>query len=154
TYTVPGQPFIDCNWGWQVVFYELYRLGGLPVVQAANCLVLVVLMALLVGLCRWRGGSALAAGGVGVLTFLGLWQQAVLIRPQTTSFLLFVVLYVLLEGAQRRRWLLGLAPLVLAAWVNCHGGFPVGLGLVGCYVLAALLDPAPLSPRGRGAGDE
>jgi hypothetical protein len=144
SYTVPGRPFIDCNWGWQVVFFELYRLGGLPLLQAVNCAVLVALMALLVGLCQRRGGSALAAALAGVLTVLGLWQQAVLIRPQTTSFLLFVVLYALLEGADRRRWLLGLAPLVLAVWVNCHGGFPVGLGLVGCYVLAALLEtPAP-----------
>ena len=50
TFTVPDRPFIDDNWGWQVVFYGLYRLGGLPLVQAANCLVLVVMMAVLVGL--------------------------------------------------------------------------------------------------------
>jgi hypothetical protein len=48
TFTVPGIPLRDVNWGWQAAFYLLYRAGGLPLVQTANSAVLVVTMGLLV----------------------------------------------------------------------------------------------------------
>src|SRR5262249_40547815 len=59
------------------------------------------------------------------------------IRPQTYSMLLFVLLYGVLELSAGRRLLLALPPLLLALWANMHGGFPIGLMLVGCYVVAA-----------------
>jgi hypothetical protein len=136
TYTVSGQPLQDVNWGWQVLFYQLYSLGGLPLVQTANSLILAAMMALLVGLTRRRCGSLAVAVAVCVIAFFGLWQLLI-IRPQTLSLLLFVALYAILEAAPRRRSLLLLPPLVMALWVNVHGGFPIGLVLIGCYALAA-----------------
>src|SRR5437660_1311242 len=101
TYTVPGQPFQDVNWLSQLAFYGVYRAGGLDLLQAANALVLAGTMAVLVWLC-WRAScSLLVAGGVGLFVFLGLWQLF-LIRPQTISLLLFVLLYAALEGSERR----------------------------------------------------
>ena len=136
TYTVHGQPVQDVNWGWQVCFYELYSVGGLPLVQAANSAILALMMAVLVGLAWRRSGSLLAASAVCVFAFFGLWQMLI-IRPQTLSLLLFVVLYAILEAAPRRRGLLLLPPLVMAVWVNVHGGFPIGLVLIGCYALGS-----------------
>jgi hypothetical protein len=138
TYTVAGWPLRDANWGWQVLFYRVHQLGGLPLVQVVNSLALTLMLGVLFGLALRRSGSALAASGACVFTFFGLWQMLI-IRPQTFSLLLFVVLYAVLEGARRRRWLLALPPPLLALWVNLHGGFPVGLVLLGCYVLAAFL---------------
>jgi hypothetical protein len=70
------------------------------------------------------------------LTVIGLWQLLI-IRPQTYSLLLFVGLHTVLERAwERRIWLLA-APWFLALWVNLHGGFPIGLVLVGSYAAAA-----------------
>ena len=54
TYTVGGEPLRDVNWGWQVAFYRLYELGGLPLVQAANAALLAATMAVLVGVARRR----------------------------------------------------------------------------------------------------
>ncbi len=139
TYTVHGQPLQDVNWGWQVCFYELYSVGGLPLVQAANSAILALMMAVLVGLAWRRSGSLLAASAVCVFAFFGLWQMLI-IRPQTLSLLLFVVLYAILEAAPRRRGLLLLPPLVMAVWVNVHGGFPIGLVLIGCYVWGSVLE--------------
>ena len=136
TYTVPHQHFQDVNWLSQLVFYRIWQLGGLPLLQVVNALVLAGTMGIVVGLGRRMSGSMAAAGGAGVFAFLGLWQLF-LIRPQSFSMLLFVSLYACLEGAERRRWLLLLAPLHLALWVNLHGAFPIGIVLVGCYGLAA-----------------
>jgi hypothetical protein len=139
TFTVAGKPFQDCNWIWQVLFYRVHELGGLSLVQAVNSAVLALVVGLLGHLAWRRCGSSTAAAGVGILAFFGLWQ-VMIIRPQTFSLLLFVLLLSVCEAGQRRRWLLVLAPVVLALWANLHGGFPVGLLLVGCYTLATGLE--------------
>jgi hypothetical protein len=134
TYTVGGQPLQDVNWIWQVLFYQLHTLGGLALVQTVNSSILAVMMALLV-LHAWRrSGSLIAASAAGIFAFFGLWQLLI-IRPQTLSLLLFVLLHGFLEGAERRRWLLLVPPLLMVIWVNVHGGFPIGLVLIGGYVV-------------------
>jgi hypothetical protein len=148
TYTVAGRPFQDVNWLSQLLFFRIYQLGGLDLLQAVNGVLVAAVMALLVWLCRRASGSLLLAAGVGIFVFLGLWQLCVLIRPQTFSLLLFVLLYAVLETADRRPWLLAVAPGLLALWVNMHGGFPIGLVLIGCYLLAAFLEGAWNQGRG------
>src|SRR5205807_541644 len=100
-------------------------------------------------------GSPAAACAACVFAFFGLWQLLI-IRPQTLSLLLFVVLLNLLDGAGRRRWLLAFPPLVMALWVNLHGGFPIGLVLLGAWALGELagrwLQPSgPAEDGGAGA---
>jgi hypothetical protein len=136
TYTVPGHAFQDTNWLTQLFYYALHSLGGLSLVQFVNSLTLAVMMGLLVALCWRRSRSLLLSGGLGVCVFIGL-LQLLIIRPQTFSLLLFVGLYAVLELADRRRWLLLVPPAIMALWVNLHGGFPIGLILIGCYFLAA-----------------
>src|SRR5207302_7496824 len=109
-------------WLSQVVFFLLYREGGLALVQVVNALVTALTMGLLVLLCRRVSGSLVAAMVVGIATFLGLWQ-VLTIRPQTFSLFLFVVLFDVLERSERRPALLFLAPVLLALWPNLHGAF-------------------------------
>jgi hypothetical protein len=136
TYTVPGTPFQDANWLTQVVYYELYDAGGLSLVQLVNSLTLAAVFGVLVYL-GWRGGGSIRVAAVlCVFAFFAMWQ-VLIIRPQTFSLLLFVMLYTILLGAERRPWLLLFPPVVLALWANLHGGFPVGLVLVGTFLAAA-----------------
>jgi hypothetical protein len=136
TYTVAGQPFQDANWLTQLAYYGLYHHGGLELVQLANALTTALTLTWLVLLCRRKCGFLPVAVAVGIFTFFGLWQ-VLTIRPQTFSLLLFVVLYDLLDRAERRPgWLLA-PPLLLALWANLHGAFPAGLMLLGCFFLGA-----------------
>jgi hypothetical protein len=139
TYTVAGQPLRDASWGWQVAFYHLYRLGGLELVQVVNSLLLGLTVALLVAQAWRRSGSLTAASLFSVVAVLGLWQ-ILLIRTQTASLLLFVLLSLILDLSRSHRGWLCLPPVLLALWANLHGGFPVGLILVGCYVMGNALD--------------
>lgn len=139
TFTVAGTTFRDVNWLWQIVFYHLFRFGGLPLVQTTNSAALAVTFGLLFAFARQRSGSNFLACGVSVAAFLGIWPL-LLIRPQTFSLLLFVVLQIVLDEAHARpRWLF-VVPLILALWVNLHGGFPVGLVLVAAHGLAAIAE--------------
>lgn len=139
TYTVAGQPFQDNNWLTQLFYHAVFQLGGLPLVQTVNSLTLALTFGLLVWLCRQKSGSLPLAGAIGVFAFFGTWQLLI-IRPQTFSLLLFVLLYAALEFSDRRRWLLLVPPVILALWANLHGGFPIGLVLVGSYLLVAVVE--------------
>ncbi|MBY0523634.1 MAG: hypothetical protein K2R98_09545 [Gemmataceae bacterium] len=132
----PDRHLVNPNWGSQVVYYGLYALGGLDLVFLVNALVLASAMALLVHHCRRRSESARLAAALGLFAFFGLWQFMT-VRPQSFAFLLFLLLYTILERSSERRWLLALAPPVLAVWVNLHGSFPMGCALIGLYLLDA-----------------
>jgi hypothetical protein len=149
TFTVNGQPLRDVNWAWQAAFYWLYRVGGLPLVQTANSAILAVAFTLLFMLTSWRCASRAVACGVCVVAFLGLWPLMI-IRPQSLSLLLFVVLMIAMDRANKdRRWLL-LPPVVMTIWVNVHGGFPIGVFLVGVCTAARCV--AMLVPRRPASG--
>lgn len=142
TFTVPVRDFQDANWLTQILYYHLYKLGGLSLIQLVNALTLAGMMVWLVCLCRRVSRSWGIAAILGVFCFAGLWQSFT-IRPQTFSFLLFVALYDVLERSAARRWLLLVPPALLALWVNVHGAFPIGLGLVGLYWVAAVWEHWP-----------
>jgi hypothetical protein len=131
TYTVAGQGFVDNNWLTQVVAWQLYRFGGIELLQAANSLLLAATVAILVGLGMRLGASPRVAAGVGVAMVVGL-SQTLLIRPQTVSMLLFAALLLVLI-TRRALWT---APLILMLWANVHGAFPIGLVLISCFVIA------------------
>jgi len=136
-FTIDGQPIhADANWLTQLAFFRLFQLGGLPLLQLVNSLLLAATIALVVWLAWRKSGSMRLAALLAVFTFLGLWQ-ILLIRPQTLSLLLFTLMLAILELSETRRWLLMLPPLLVVFWVNMHGAFPVGVMLVGCYWLAA-----------------
>jgi hypothetical protein len=117
----------------------------LPLVQTVNSLVLALMIGLVVWHCWKATGSLLIADVVGALVFFGIWQTLI-IRPQTFSLLLFVLLSLVLSS--RHRWLLLFAPAIMALWANMHGGFPIGLVLIGAHCLGAFIDAA--WRRGRG----
>jgi hypothetical protein len=136
TFTVPGREFQDVNWLTQVVYYLLYEHGGLDLVQFVNAFTLAITFTLLLMVCRRVSGSLLLGSAVGIATFFGLWQ-VLTIRPQTFSLLLFVLMFDVLERAQRNPWWLLAPPALTALWANVHGAFPAGLMLLGCFGLAA-----------------
>lgn len=139
TYTIGGQSVRDPNWLTQLGFYALHQLGGLPLVVTVNSLLLAAALAGVVWLCQREWKSWTLSAGLGLVAAAGLWQLLI-VRPQTVSLALFVILYAVLLAAQRNvRWLLA-APPLCALWVNSHGAFPIGLILLGCFALASVWD--------------
>ncbi|MDB5291287.1 MAG: hypothetical protein JWL69_2528 [Phycisphaerales bacterium] len=139
TFTAGGHLLRDANWLTQVGYYRLFEWGGLPLTQFVNALILAATMAVLFRLCRRVSGSSAAAMAVGVFVFLGLWQLF-LIRPQTLSLLLFVIVLGVLHEAKHRPRLLFVPPIVMTLWANVHGGFPIGLVLIGAFAMAAVIE--------------
>jgi hypothetical protein len=136
-WTTAGRPWLDQNWGAQLVLYGIWRLGGFPLVVVVNALLAVATWALVAAACRRRTANLrLIAGAV----FTGYVAAAATFsaRPQMFSLLLFAVELYLLEVARTRPRAALAIPLLMPLWANLHGAFLVGVGLLAIEVAAAV----------------
>jgi hypothetical protein len=136
--TRAGQPWTNPSWLAQLLLYGTYRFAGLPGLN-----VLTALMVTLAFACIWPlmdgPGLLRAFVLVAAATVSGVYWSA---RPQILSFALAGACLLLLEkGRTDRRWWMAL-PLLLALWANIHGGFIIGLLLIGIYLGGELIEAA------------
>lgn len=134
-----GQAWIYPGWLAQIVLYAVYQGLGF-----AGLNLLTGGMVLLAFATLWPvlEAAPLVRGFVLVLgaAASGIFWSA---RPQIFTLALAGVFVALLERLRRDEakqwwWL----PLLMVLWVNLHGGFAVGLMLIGVYVAGELLDIA------------
>ncbi len=131
SHTADGRFWMNHEWLSQASFYAAYWTGGLPLltVLAAGAVTgtLAIVWSLMTGPTLLRLGLITFT----VMTFSRTWTP----RPYVFTELLLGVCATLLVS-KRPRWL----PLVFVLWANLHGGFTLGLALVGAWVIAALPD--------------
>ena len=144
SWTMGGKPWVNFEWGSELVFYGLVRLGGTPLLWLFRSAALFVVVGLFVGLLRlWKIPDRWGVLAAPVLTaalvpLFGL-------RPEMFSLIFFMLELHLLE---RRRLgapgpgaglFLALHLGLYAAWANLHAGFAAGLMLCLCYGAGELL---------------
>ena len=121
------------EWLAQVIFYLAYAAGGFPGLVLLRVAILSA-YCLLVGLVVFRrtGGfyRALIAAGASALV-AGFFLSD---RPYQLTYLLLAATVAILEF---RRWL-WLLPAMMFVWANLHGGFFLGLVVLGVYCAEAL----------------
>jgi hypothetical protein len=135
-WTTAGRPWLDQNWGAQLVLYGIWRLGGFPLLTVVNALLAVAAWGLVAAACRRRTANVrviAAAILVGYATAVATFSA----RPQMFSLLLFAAELYLLEVARARPRVALVIPLLMPLWANLHGAFAVGIGLLVIEVAAA-----------------
>ena len=144
TFTVQGQPWLDQQWGAQVVLRLVESVGG--------WVGLAVFRAALVGVIF--GGTALIAVRRGLdirtaavlsLVAFVVAAPALALRPQLLGMLCFVAVLLLVVDRRdhpRRLWL---APVIVAIWANLHGSFFLGPLVLGLAWLEDLHDRVPVA---------
>jgi hypothetical protein len=152
SYSAPGHPWFNHEWGAEVVFAALYRLGGTPALFALKFGLGLVILAAIAGaarlLARTRGVGPIhpaTSAAVLVVVFAALGPGASF-RPQLLTMTCLALEWWLLEQADGVLFATGTAggalaavPLVMLVWTNAHGGFPVGVGLHGIFVACVLV---------------
>jgi hypothetical protein len=141
SYTMSGAPFVPYEWLAEVASALSYRWAGLAGPVALHGIVIGLTFVVLLAQLRARGHAALLALGVTALA-VGISSMHWIARPHAFTFLGAAVFAAVLDGWQggRRshRWL-WLLPVSMILWANLHGGFLVGLVLLGIYGGADLL---------------
>lgn len=138
SFTNYGKAWVAHEWLSEAIFYVIYSRFGFNV--------LIVVFALLTALAFWiafkRSNSNPLIGGTAAL--IGVWAilPNVGVRPRIFTLLLSSVYLALLARYARRgegREIWWLVPLMVL-WVNLHGGFLMGLVLIGLTIVGIPLD--------------
>lgn len=131
--------YIDHEWGTGLVCFSLLKWFG-P----------LSLMILKISLALATLGLAFFYERQEKISWPVLWLLVVpaffpilpgyvpVIRSHAFSFVFFAATLVCLEAINRgRRWPAALLVFIIWIWANMHGGFVVGLGMIGIYTLIA-----------------
>jgi hypothetical protein len=138
SFTNYGRAWVAHEWLSEAIFYVIYARVGFNA--------LIIVFAILTALAFWiafkRSDSHPLIGGFAAL--LGVWAvlPTIGVRPRVFTLLLSSVYLALLGRYVRRgqgREIWWLVPL-MALWVNLHGGFLMGLVLIGLMIVGVPLD--------------
>lgn len=154
-YTLPADaPYTYQSWLSEIVLYLAWQIGDVPLLALTRTLAVTLAYAL-VAWHAWRRveGRGKAVALALFLAVLVGWNNWTL-RPQTLVLLpgaaFVVVLGEYLGGRLRARWLAAL-PLLMMVWVNMHGSFALGVGLLGLAWLGQLFSAAGKSEQAAAA---
>ena len=145
SFTAAGRPWLDQQWGAQILLELVNRVGGwvgLAFFRAA----LVGLIFLFVYLgCRVSGAWIKRAAWLTLAAF-GISLGGLALRPQLFAMALFPLTAWLIAGRRAHPGRLWWIPAIVAVWANLHGSFFLGPLLLG---LAYLEDRRRKDPAAR-----
>ncbi|MDR3574768.1 MAG: hypothetical protein P4L50_12960 [Anaerolineaceae bacterium] len=137
SYTRTGQYWLNHSWLSEVIMFLLYKWGG-SLALSGMVAVLAVLSAAFVYF-QMEGSNFLKAF-VMVLSSLVValvWAP----RPEMVSLAFMAVVgYLLYLFKWKERNFLWLLPLIFILWANLHGGYALGLILIGMMVAGEILN--------------
>ncbi len=131
SYTYAGRPWVAHEWLAQLIFYQLYALGGFDALRVLPATAAAVTLLLMHTIARRLAGSDRASALATIGFFMPLMPFFTL-RPQIftyvcfTTYLLVLVDFKYFRSVRRLWWL----PLLMLVWVNLHGAFMLGIGLL------------------------
>jgi hypothetical protein len=130
-------PWTNHEWLSELAMGMAFRHGG-----ATGLLLLKAIVLCVAFVVMWRGLRDVAApwrwGGLALVA-LAAHPLTLTIRPQLWTMLLLVVLCRLLVAGGPALWAI---PLLFVPWANFHGGWILGLGIVGAWSAGRLVDRA------------
>lgn len=133
--------WIDHEWGSGVVLYAFVRCcgnAGLFLVKGLLIYAIFLFVLKTIRAGARKSPSPLYFVFLGFVLFPGI---ASLVRSQMFTYLFFSIWIYALERIRRKeRKVLWVFPLTMLFWVNMHGGFVAGFGLVLFYALGDLLN--------------
>ena len=135
-----GKPWYAWEWLYDAGIGAIHHAWGLNGVVVFSALAISLTFTLVFRLMRARGTSLPIAVGM-LLLAVSASTIHFFARPHILSWLFTVIWFGVLgrfeaDGQARRLlWL----PIMMLAWVNLHGGFLVGLVLLGIYAISALV---------------
>jgi hypothetical protein len=148
TFTVAGSPWLDQQWAAQAILAGAYRAAGwtgITLLRAA--LVGAVFGFLFVAIRRRNPGLAMREAALLALAAFVVAAAALGPRPQLFGLVLFAAILAVLADRRDHPGRLWLIPVLVAAWANVHGSFPMGILVAGLAWVEDLHERAPRTAR-------
>lgn len=138
SFTHQGTPFVAHGWLSGVIFYAFYSSVGVKP--------LIFVFAVFTALAFWiafkRANSHPFFAGAAALLAVGTALPNIGVRPRVFT-ILFASIFIALLGrfvrGVKKRWIWWLVPIMIL-WANLHGGFFIGLALIGLTAAGLVVD--------------
>ncbi|HEU5238926.1 MAG TPA: hypothetical protein VFU37_17480, partial [Pyrinomonadaceae bacterium] len=138
SWTATGTPWIAYEWLGEIPLAVAYRLGGLLGLDFMLIALSSIIMLAVYWHCSVRAGNS-KAGFVSALFLASLAFGNFSLRPQMFGFLFLVLTLLVLEKfRQGVSWPLWTLPPLFLLWVNVHGSFIIGIGVITVYLLSGI----------------
>jgi hypothetical protein len=141
SFSVHGSPWVDYEWMARAVFYLLYKqFGSAGIVCLRLLLSALLIFTITMNAKRLSGSSTLSI--FSVMLGAAAFYRYFLFRPQLFTFLLlsFLMFSLYQYGSNRKKIILYFFPLLFLLWSNIHGGFPLGLCILGLFILSFFIE--------------
>ncbi len=133
SFITPTIPWTAHEWLAEVIMSLLHTVGGLTAVVFGFALMVAVSVRIFFRGITSEGNNILSSVAASIV-FVTLAKVHWLARPHIFSLVILLVWCRLLDDYQYRQknrlWLL---PLIMILWVNLHGGYIIGLAIMGIY---------------------
>jgi hypothetical protein len=162
SFTAGGRPWLNQQWGAELVFAAIYRVGGWPLLVATRAVIAALIFLFVFLACRARGARRKLAAGLAIASF-AISLPGMILRPQLLGLSLFALTVWIVSARDRYPRRLWVIPAIVVVWANLHGSFFLGpvllalawvedrsrhsphahqtLGVAAAAVLAANLNP-------------
>ncbi|MFI5211826.1 MAG: hypothetical protein ACHQIH_03010 [Ignavibacteria bacterium] len=141
SFSTLGQEWIPFEWGWDVLNYLVYSIGGYASISILRTIFFLLMFYFFYKSAGRLKLNPVISAIVFLLLVFGILDR-LLIKPQVSSFVFFsIIIYVFLDhkysaaGSKKIYFL----PLVFLFWVNMHMGVLAGIALFGIFVLAEFI---------------
>lgn len=146
TFTAAGRPWVDQQWGAQVVLAAVERLGSWTGLVLLRALLTGIIFGCLALVARRRGLDARTTALLVLVAFV-IAAPAMALRPQLLGMACFAVVLLIVADRRAHPARLWLVPLIVAVWANLHGSFFMGPLVLGLAWLEDLHDRAAIQWR-------
>ena len=135
--TIAGKPWVNHEWLFQVLVYQVQKAYGFDGLISMQSLVvaLTFLVLMFLGYSRERQGLTVAT----LLMVLLVYQSRFTIRPDIFSLLFFVLYIYILALHINKRWAVWALVILQVLWSNMHGFFFFGPLLAGIGILSEFI---------------
>jgi hypothetical protein len=139
TFTATGLPWVDQQWGAEVLFAAVFRIGGWTGLVLLRAVLVAIIFGAIYAICRRRG---LPVRTAAILTLLSFAVAAVALglRAQSFGMAFFAVALLLVSDRRAHPGRLWLMPPLVLVWANIHGSFFLGPLILGLAWLEDLHD--------------
>jgi hypothetical protein len=146
TYTASGLPWVDQQWGAQVVLAAVHDLTGWTGLVLLRAALTAGIVGALLAIARRRGLDARTAALLVIGAFV-IAAPAMGLRPQLFGMACLALVLVLVANRRAQPRGLWLVPLVTIVWANLHGSFVLAPAVLGLAWLEDVHDRVPARHR-------